>query len=148
MSRSTHIPLKSLKSELIAGIYPLTIRDVKTVPIDDYDYNSIISFECGGKTHQELFKVGSSRLYKLLIQCDIDPSLAVIKREIIGKRVWGYIRAVCKIKDYKVSGDPTFELFDTTPYVDGMKPVHSDSPELNEGRFVGEFIRYQDEVIA
>lgn len=151
MSRSTYISRKELKTEIGAGIHLLTIKDVKTTPIDD-SYISLITFAGNdmnsGLIHQELFKTESSKLFKLLRQCDCDPSQVIMKKDIVGKKVFGYIRAVQKVIDYKVSGEPTFELFDTSPYVDGMKPVHSDSPELNEGRFVGEFIMYQDEVTA
>lgn len=135
MSRSTYIKTICRK-EIPAGIHLLTIRNAKQVD----EENVLLSFINDGRIHEQTFKIGNNKLNKMLTFIDLDPDFNVHKKDLIGKKVWGYIREVWKVKDCIKQGEADFVLFDFSVCInENNKPVHSDDPERNEGIVMGDF---------
>ena len=127
------------RKEVPAGIHLLTIRNAK--PIDE---NTIfISFINDGRIHEQVFKIGHKRLTKILAQIDLDSDMQIQKKDLVGKKIWGYIREIVKVKDFQSQGTTDYVLFDTSVCInESIKPVHSDDPERNEGSLQGDFVEY------
>ncbi len=129
------------RKEVHAGIHLMTIHNAK--PIDE---NTIfISFITDGHIHEQTFKIGNKKLNKMLIQIDLDPDMQIQKKDLVGKKVWGYIREIVKVKDFQSQGTTDYVLFDTSVCInESIKPIHSDDPERNEGSLQGDFVEYLD----
>ena len=93
-----------LKTDIPSGVHVLTISDVKLhkksngdVILHEDNPAVIVSFENGGKLHQELFWIGSTnytKLQKIIIQVGLDPAMQINKKEIVGKQIYGLIKEI------------------------------------------------------
>jgi len=138
MSRSTYTKIICRK-EVPAGIHLLTIRNAK--PIDEETI--FISFIVDGHIHEQTFKIGTKKLVKMLSQIDLDADSQIQKKDMVGKKVWGYIREVWRVNDFQKQGEADYVLFDTSVCInENNKPVHSDDPDRNDGVVQGDFVEY------
>lgn len=93
-----------LKTEIGAGVNILTISDIRLHKKSNGDVIThednpavIVSFENGGKLHQELFWIGSTnytKLQKIIIQVGLDPAEQINKKDIVGKQIYGLIKEI------------------------------------------------------
>lgn len=113
-----------LKTEIPAGIYPLTISDIKmhkksNGELITYEENPavIVSFENEGRIHQELYWIGSTnytKLQKIILQVGLDPAMQISKKEIVGKQIEGIIKEHVTMRDAeRIKSE--FRLEDTFP---------------------------------
>lgn len=120
----------SLKQELPAGIHLSVVSS-----FDKVDGKYIIGFTNGAnKTHQDVLEA-EKHVFKLLKQLGIPPGATILKKDIINKRIWIFLR----------QETDSVKLFNTEPYINGKKPHHPDDPEV-VGMLVGDFTTKQPEI--
>ena len=138
MSRSTYTKI-TCRKEVPAGIHLMTIRNAK--PVDEE--HILLSFINDGRIHEQVFKIGNKKLVKMLNQIDLDSDSQIQKKDLVGKKVWGYIREIVKVKDFQKQDTADYVLFDTSVCInESIKPIHSDDPDRNDGVLQGDFVEY------
>jgi len=93
-----------LKTEIASGIYTLVISDLKMhkksngeLILFEDNPGVIVSFKHEDKIHQELYWIGSTnytKLQRIILQVGLDPNKQIMKKEIVGKRIYGLITEI------------------------------------------------------
>jgi len=130
-----------LKTEIASGIYPLVISDLKMhkksngeLILFEDNPGVIVSFKHEDKIHQELYWIGSTnytKLQRIILQVGLDPNKQIMKKEIVGKRIYGLIT---EIKTMRGSEE-----------IKSEKKLADTSQITEEPKFKQELITYKQE---